>query len=220
MSVDAAARLRQLLVLLPWLSERGQASIAEVSERFGIPEDELIPLLERAACCGLPPYTPDQLMELIVADGQVSATAGHHLHRPLRLSAAEGFALVAAGRALLAMPGAEEAGPLGRSLAKLEEVLGSRSAMVVAVDDPPVLEEARAGLEAGESLDITYYSAARDELTPRRVDPRDIYLRDGHWYLDGFCHLAGGLRHFRLDRCRELARSGERVQPPPAPPQT
>ena len=27
---------------------------------------------------------------------------------------------------------------------------------------------------------------------------------DGHWYLDAFCHRAGGLRRFRVDRIRRL----------------
>jgi proteasome accessory factor C len=215
---DAAARLRQLLVLLPWLAERQEVSLEEASQRFGIPEDDLVALLERVACCGLPPYTPDQLIELIVGDGMIYAQPGRHLGRPLRLSATEGFALATAGRALLSLPGADLHGALSRALDKLEAALGERDKLVVETDQPEVLAEARAATEAGERLEIEYHSATRDELTRRQVDPYACYVRDGHWYLDGYCYLAGDLRHFRLDRVRSMRRSGVAAVagPPPA----
>ena len=68
-----------------------------------------------AACCGVPPYTPDQLMEIVVTDTTVSARLGPALARPRRLSPHEGFALAAAARALLATPGSDERrGPVPR----------------------------------------------------------------------------------------------------------
>ncbi len=78
-----------------------------------------------AACCGVPPYTPDQLMEIVVTDTTVSARLGPALARPRRLSPPEGFALAAAARALVAIrqrrgrsavarPGEAGAGPRGR----------------------------------------------------------------------------------------------------------
>jgi proteasome accessory factor C len=37
-------------------------------------------------------------------------------------------------------------------------------------------------------------------LTTRVVDPVQVITIDGHWYLDGFCHRAGDMRRFRVDR--------------------
>ena len=37
----AEERLRRLLVMLPWLMERGEVPLAEVAERFGLTEDEV-----------------------------------------------------------------------------------------------------------------------------------------------------------------------------------
>ena len=59
---DAGYRLHRLLAVLTWLARQGRAPVTELAERFGISPDELIADLELAACCGLPPYTPDQLM--------------------------------------------------------------------------------------------------------------------------------------------------------------
>ncbi len=200
--LDAAERLRCLLAILPWLASRGGAPIAEVAVRFGLPPDEVIALLELAACCGLPPYSPDQLIELIVSDDWVTANLGAHLSRPRRLSAAEGFTLAASARAILAVPGSDPSGALSRALAQLEAVLGQHLAVAIDLDEPSLLDPVRQALGAGRALEIEYYSASRDELTTRRVDPWSIFTEGGHWYLDGWCHLAGGVRHFRIDRIR------------------
>ena len=46
-------RLRRLLVMLPWLMERGEVSVAEMCRRFELSEQELVKDLELAAMCGL-----------------------------------------------------------------------------------------------------------------------------------------------------------------------
>ena len=48
-------RMRRLLIMLPWLMERGSASIIEMCERFQVSEQQLVSDLEQAAMCGLPP---------------------------------------------------------------------------------------------------------------------------------------------------------------------
>ncbi|MGH9028123.1 MAG: WYL domain-containing protein, partial [Acidimicrobiales bacterium] len=64
--VDAGRRLHRLLAVLTWLARSGRAPVSELAERFGLSPEDLVSDLELAACCGLPPYTPDQLMEIIV----------------------------------------------------------------------------------------------------------------------------------------------------------
>jgi proteasome accessory factor C len=187
--------------MLPWLAARGGAATAELAERFGVEEPEVVAILELAACCGLPPYTPDRLMEVIVADGWVEARLGPHLGRPRRLSAAEGFTVAASARAILAVPGADPDGALARALCKLEGVLGST--VDVELDEPSFLPVVRRAVEEGSALELRYYAASRDELTSRRVEPSGVFAREGHWYLDAWCHLAGGRRLFRVDRIRQ-----------------
>ena len=53
--------------MLPWLMERGQASLAEMAERFQISEAELVRDLEQAAMCGLPPFL-DEVIDLYIDD--------------------------------------------------------------------------------------------------------------------------------------------------------
>ncbi|HZT66784.1 MAG TPA: WYL domain-containing protein [Acidimicrobiales bacterium] len=212
--LPAGARLRRLLAMLNWLSHRPDAKVDEIADRFSMSADEVVSELEMAACCGLPPYTPDRLIEVMVGEDRVEANLGAEFSRPVRFSAAEGFTVATAARAILAVPGSDPEGALARALAKLEEVLGERQRVSVDLDEPPLLGEVRRAADAGETLEIDYYSASRDEMTTRQVDPYAVFSTGGWWYLDGFCHRAGGVRHFRVDRIGAARPTGHRFDRP------
>ncbi len=207
----ANARLRRLLALVAWLAEAGEAPIALLSDRFGISPVEVVRELELAACCGVPPYTPDTLLEIVVSDETVRAYLPKELARPRRLTPAEGLALAASARTILAVPGADRDGALARALQKLEAVLGDDHRLVVGMDAPPLLDEVKEVVDAHEQAEIVYHSASTDETTTRVVEPVEVVSLDGHWYLDAYCHRAEGLRRFRVDRIRELRRTGSPV---------
>ncbi|HEY1990454.1 MAG TPA: WYL domain-containing protein [Acidimicrobiales bacterium] len=207
---DTAGRLRQLLAILAWLAQVGEAPIEEIANRFDLTPEALVTELELAACCGLPPYTPDQLMEIIVTDTAVSAQHGSALSRPRRLTPGEGFALAASARGLLAVPGSDEDGALFRALAKLEAALGGER-LVIDLDAPPMLSIVRDATAAKEWLAISYYSASSDRRTDREIAPLRVFGSEGHWYVDAACSLAGDVRRFRIDRIDEA-----RVVPGPS----
>ncbi len=173
--------------------------MADIAQRFGMSEKELVAELELAACCGTPPYTPDTLMEIEVSEHSVRAFLPPEYARPRRLTPAEGFAVAASARLLLSVPGSDD-DALRRALAKLEGALGAREAVGLDVDAPADLPLIRAATEAGQSLELEYLSASRDELTTRTVEPTQVITVDGHWYLDAYCHKAGDMRRFRVDR--------------------
>lgn len=68
-------------------------------------------------------------------------------------------------------------------------------------DVRPALFRTIAGALGGRRrLDLSYRSRSRDEASRRTVSPqRLVHYRD-NWYLDGWCHVRGGLRIFALDR--------------------
>ena len=196
---ETSRRLRRLLALVGWLAQVGEAPIADAAQRFGMSEKELVAELELAACCGIPPYTPDTLMEIEVSEHSVRAFLPAEYARPRRLTPAEGFAVAASARLLLTVPGSED-GALRRALAKLDAALGSRETVGLDVDAPAHLVAVREAADARQALEIDYFSGSRDELTTRTVEPVQVATIDGHWYLDGYCHRAGDMRRFRVDR--------------------
>jgi predicted DNA-binding transcriptional regulator YafY len=196
---DTSRRLRRLLAVVGWLAQVGEAPISEAARRFGMNEKELVAELELAACCGTPPYTPDTLMEIEVSEHSVRAFLPPEFGRPRRLTPAEGFAVAASARLLLAVPGSDD-DALARALAKLDAALGSREAVGLDVDAPEHLSAVRQAVDEGRAIEIDYHSGSRDELTTRAVEPMHVVTIDGHWYLDAYCHRAGDMRRFRVDR--------------------
>ena len=197
--LTTAGRLRRLLAILTWLAQVGEAPVDEVAARFDLTPGALVAELEMAACCGVPPYTPDQLLEIVVDEDTVSTRVGTALARPRRLSPREGLGLAAAARTLLAVPGSDNDGALSRALAKLDRALG-QGALDVELDTPAQLDTVLDALESGQRLTVTYYSASTDRTGERTITPRRLYASEGHWYVDSWCEVADGIRCFRVDR--------------------
>jgi predicted DNA-binding transcriptional regulator YafY len=209
----AGERLRRLLAVLVHLARVGEGEIGEIARRFDMDREELVHDLELAACCGVPPYTPDQLIELIVDGDHVSAFGLGHLAKPRRLTPEEGFALAAAAKALCEVAGADEEGALRSALSKLEAVLGE-SHFSVDVAQPEFLRELQDAVERHERVEIEYFSSAATTPTTREVDPYQVVLREGRWYLDGWCHLVDDLRRFQVDRVQSVRAVGVSFEPP------
>jgi len=216
--IDAGTRLFRLLGVLAYLAEVGEAEIADLAARFSMEERTLVAELELAACCGLPPYTPDQLLELVVDDERVYAYGLGALRRPPQLTAGEGFAVAAAARALLAVPGTPRLAALSSALEKLERVLGSVE-VSIELDQPEFLGVLGRAAAEGEIVEIDYLGAGRGEESHRTVEPYAVAAREGHFYLDAYCHLAGDWRRFQVDRVRGVRTTGRRVEPRTPPPE-
>jgi len=207
-----------MLALVPWILTHPGVTIPELAARFEIDAREIERDLELLPMCGLPPYTADRLIDVWVADdGAVSLRLAEYFERPLRLTPAEGIALVAAGHALLAVPGADREGPLASALDKVEDALGARGGVAVDVGDARDLAQLQEAVAARQQLEIEYYSFARDEMTTRVVDPARVFHAFGEWYLAAYCHSAQADRLFRVDRIRSVRATGEVVEAPSVP---
>lgn len=210
-------RLRRMLAMVPWLLSEGGSTVSELAAHFGMTEHEVVRDLALVMCCGVPPYGGGDLITLALDDdGSVMAWPGPFLARPMRLTSHEAFAVLAAGRALAAVPGADGDGSLRSALAKLEAAVGEAGHLEVQLERPPLLDDVGDAVQRGEALEITYYSAWRDEVTERVVEPWLVHAAEGRWYLDGLDRASGERRRFRVDRIRSARGTGEQVARPPA----
>jgi len=217
--ISATDRLRRVLAVVPWIvAQPDGAPIDEVCARFGVSREALLADLETVFMVGLYPYTPDALIDVTIEDDRVWIRLADYFARPLRLSHGEALALVATGKGLSDAPGADPDGPLARGLAKVARTSGVDPDSAVDVDlgeaAPTLLESLQRAVADRSSVDLDYYSFGRDEVTQRRVDPWRVYAMQGHWYLDGFCHLSGEERVFRVDRIREATITDVHFDPP------
>jgi proteasome accessory factor C len=210
----AGSRLRRVLALVPWIAEHPGVALGDLAARFGVSETELEHDLELLPLCGLPPYTPDRLIEVEIVDGHVWIRFAEYFDRPLRLSADEGLALLAAGRALIAVPGSDEHGSLATALDKLARALGATEGLAIEVGEPAHLDALRHAADAHERVEIDYYSFGRNATTTRAIDLRSVFHAFGHWYAAAYCHQAQDERLFRIDRIRGVRQTGDTFDPP------
>ncbi|MGQ0744320.1 MAG: WYL domain-containing protein [Acidimicrobiales bacterium] len=216
--LGADGRLSRLLAIVPWVVARDGPRLEEVCMRFGLSKSELVADLDLLFLCGLPPYTPDVLIDVDISDGRVWIRLAEYFSRPLRLTPAEALALLAAGQAAMATPGADGGGALARGLAKLGQVVSVDPGKTLDVAMEPVDGQVMAtvlGAQAlSEQVEIDYYSAGRDQWSRRCIDPYDVFAAAGAWYVTGWCHQAVAERQFRVDRIRHARLTGNRFEPP------
>jgi proteasome accessory factor C len=219
----ATDRLPRLLALVPYLIARPGIPVDEAAGDFGVTPKQLRKDLELLWMCGLPGYGPGDLIDLSFEGDTITVTYDAGMRRPLRLTAAEATSLLVALRALADTPGVVDTDAVRRSLAKIESAVGqAQPAGVVvglAMRETESTERTRQvvveALHHRRALRIRYYTASRDEITDRTVDPMRMLLVEGRSYLEAWCRLAENVRLFRLDRIDEVTELAEPAAPPP-----
>ena len=201
----APDRMRRVLAIVPWIVANPGRPVDEIAARFGVTRKELLDDLNVVFMVGVPPYSPDALVDVEIDDeGRVTIRLADFFSRPLRLTPAQGLALLASSDGLLSVPGTDPNGALARALAKLSAALG------VGPDEPvdvhlgdveaSLLDELRRAAAESYEVDVDYYSYGRDERTTRLIAPWRVFAEGGSWYVQAWCSLAGGERLFRVDR--------------------
>lgn len=195
----ATDRVARMLSIVPWIAANDGPTVDEVCERFGIGPNQLVDDLQVVQFVGLPPYTPDMLIEVGFEGDRVWVRFAEVFARPLRLTPDQALALVAAGAAL-----AEGSGPLATGLAKLADLLGIEPAEAIAIrlgtSRPEVLDTLHQAARERRRVHLDYFAYSRDQRTSRDVDPYRVVAVDGAWYVVGWCHLVEDTRTFRVDR--------------------
>ncbi|HJP67063.1 MAG TPA: WYL domain-containing protein [Actinomycetota bacterium] len=220
-AAKASTRLQRLLAVVPYVVQHPGSRTGDVAKLFDIDEAELLQDLNLLFMTGLPPYGPGDLIDVEVDEGRVWIGMADYFSRPVRLTRSEALALYLRGKALAGAPGLEEAPALTSVLGKLEEGLGSESLgelsgrVAVGAGAPATgnLATIRSAAEERRALEIEYYSAGRGELTARRIDPEQVFLAIGNWYVAAWDHLTEAERLFRVDRIRSITPTGETFQP-------
>ncbi|MBF0660462.1 MULTISPECIES: helix-turn-helix transcriptional regulator [unclassified Rhodococcus (in: high G+C Gram-positive bacteria)] len=220
MSARLSGRLARLLNLVPYFQAHPGISAAEAARDLGVTPKQIMDDLNQLWVCGLPGYGPGDLIDLSFSEDSIVVTFTAGIDRPLRLTSTEATALLVALRSLLEMPGVVEPAAAQSAIAKIEAAAGTAATAHTpdgagaAVTENPVAGRVRDAVRRGRALHLTYYSASRDTVSERVVDPIRIVLIDEHTYLQAWCRTAEGVRLFRFDRIDEATVLDEAAQPP------
>jgi len=197
-------RTARLLDLVPYISSHQGISVKELASVFDVTQPQMINDLTTLWMCGLPGYTPLELMDLDFDSGFVTISNAPTLSKPRTISFDEGVALVL-GLDLLRSSISTDRIDLLESiealshritlLINLPSALSATATVNLSISTP--ISDA---IKRRTGLNIQYHSMYRDEVTVRTILPFEIIANDGYSYLSAYCFTAKDFRQFRLDR--------------------
>jgi proteasome accessory factor C len=203
----------RLLDLVPFLSTHSHISLKELASEFGVTEKAMASELTALSMCGLPGYTPYELIEIFFESGFVTINNHDALDIPRALTQVEVASLLI-GLEIL------RDSALGQDdvlIAKIDALIFEMKSLIggaIEVGENPmttfqaIIENA---IAKRKSLSIAYLSPIKDEATTRLVDPLELRSERNHLYLVAFCHNAQSVRNFRLDRVQEIEEGGSAI---------
>lgn len=203
-------QVERLLAMVPYLLGHDGVSIDEVARVFEITPRQVRNDLGVLYMCGLPGLLPGDLIEIdmdtVDGQGAIHLSNAEYLSRPLRFTSAEATTLIAGLRSLRDVAAAASVAVIDSAVEKLRGVTGEaahsteRVHVLVSTAAAELRSTIDAAIGAGRQLVIEYDGGSRDSTSRRRVDPRQILVRDGYAYLEAWDVDRGGWRSFRLDR--------------------
>lgn len=198
------ARTARLLDLVPYLNTHQGISIKELAEKFDVSTTQMSSDLTTLWMCGLPGYTPLELMDLEFESGYVTIRNAPTLSKPRSISFDEAVALLLGLDVVSGSIGVDRLDLL-QSIETLRMKISNQLTIPIALkaspkDSPTIASSVREAIQKKLYLNIRYHSLYRDEITDRSIEPLEIVEEGSNLYLRAFCFTAGAMRDFRLDR--------------------
>ena len=208
---SAALRAIRLLDLVPYIVAHPGISITELAKEFSITRDEVLKDLNLLFLCGLPGYTPLELIDISFDEESVVIRDPQNLAAPRNLNESE--ALIAR----IALAALEESTPKTSAaypqiIALREKIAEAFSSSIPASAITFTLDKERATLEAIENaikqeldLEMTYNNVTKDSSSRRSITPISIIAEDKRTLVSAYCHSAKALRTFNLAQISEVS---------------
>jgi proteasome accessory factor C len=202
-------RTARLLDLVPYINSHQGISLKELAGVFDVSTAQMTSDLTTLWMCGLPGYTPLELMDLDFESGFVTIHNAETLSKPRSITFDEGVALIL-GLDLLRSAISSDRNDLLESVDLLSLRLAELIKLPLALSATPIINQevssaVAQALNSRSALEITYHSLYRDEISSRIILPIEIVVSDGQNYLSSYCYTASDFRQFRIDRIQEAS---------------
>ena len=211
--VEKAARL---LDLVPFISTHQGIALSELAQEFNLTESELLSDLNTLWMCGLPGYTPLELIDLEFESGYVSIRNAEVLQR-VRVLTKQELVIILLGLDILQSSLDPKRDDLSNAISgltiRIKKIVGN-----VATASPIVDSTHRAiitqAIGSRTDLLVSYHSTIKDAVSERVITPLELSLDHGFEVLYAYCQSAEGFRTFRLDNMRSVQLAGSSVNIP------
>jgi proteasome accessory factor C len=205
MAKSTTAPLEQtsrLLDLVPFLLSHQGISLTDLAKHFKVETDVMLDDLNTLWMCGLPGYTPLELIDLAFDSGYVTIRNAAPLAYVRTMSSSEIVAL-ALGLDLLRENsenlGTEQSNRIEVLAKKLRDRIGAQISITPSSNTAhrSVISTA---IAQRVPVEMSYYSSNSDQKTERVVTAYDFFMDNDVEYFQGYCHSSQGMRTFRVDR--------------------
>ena len=215
----SSTRLVRLLNMVPYFQVNPQVSYAKAANDLGVNRKQLEADINQLWICGMPGYTPGDLIDFELSDDTINVTFSAGIDRPLQLTSTEATGILMALRALAEIPGVVDPAAARSAIAKIDSAAGTAEAgstETSGATESAAAAAVRQAVHDQRALRIEYFSASRDAQSTRVVDPIRAVLVGDQSYLEAWSREAEGVRLFRFDRILDATVLDE----PSAPPET
>jgi len=197
-------RTARLLDLVPFLNTHQGIALKELAAHFDVTPAQMSADLMTLWMCGLPGYTPLELMDLEFESGYVTIRNAPTLAKPRTITFQEGVALLL-GLDLVASSLPEDRSDLIASVESLRQRLTKMLGVpiklsVVLPTSGSISTAVSQAVQSNSGLKIRYHSLYKDQVSERSVTPVELYESNGHQYMRAYCFSANDYREFRIDR--------------------
>ena len=200
-------RTARLLDLVPYINTHQGIALKDLAAVFEVSNAQMVNDLTTLWMCGLPGYTPLELMDLDFESGYVNISNAPTLAKPRSVTFDEGVALILGLdllRASIATDRSDLLEKIDSLSARLSSIINLNSTFsVIAPINQGVSAAIDEALASRSSLEIEYHSMYRDEITQRTIFPIEIIEVEGQQYLSSYCYSATDFRQFKLDRIQK-----------------
>jgi proteasome accessory factor C len=200
MNESAVDRVTRVLDLVPFILENPGIEVTALAKKFSVSEKQVLADLELIFMCGLPGYTPYELIDLAFEDGVVTVIDPQVLDKPRVFNEVEAVVL---NLGLSIIKNAINDPIQIKSIEVLQQKIGAKfssiSEISFSTSKPAFYDSVSDAISRSEGLNLRYNSISRDEVSDRVVIPKRIYLAQGNFYFIAMDTKSNQERHYRMD---------------------
>jgi predicted DNA-binding transcriptional regulator YafY len=202
MTDNAAQRALRTMDLIPYILENPGVSTSHLAMKFSVTQKQIERDLQLIFLCGLPGYTPYELIDLTFEDGIVSIIEPQVLTKPRNFSSNE-MVVIKIGLEILREVNVDEPAKLDKIDTLLQKINKNLDQEAVVLANPiissPYYSVINSAISQRRQIKIEYQSVSTDQFSTRVITPYAINVLNGNMYLSAYDVDRQAERVFKID---------------------